>query len=132
MAIETRVSVKTDFVEIRCRGSFAVDDFLSTVADAFRIARKECRVAVLMDITELAGEPSTMERFEVGAGVAHIQLGLASDVALAVVGKEPMVDPHRLAETVALNRHAWGKVFDDYGAAVAWIDAEISKLPERD
>lgn len=130
MPIEIDHAVRPDFLEITCHGTFSVDKLLAAVTEAFRLAREECRAAVLLDLTDLDGQPSTMERFEVGAGVAHIQLELPSDVALAVVGKEPLIDPDRLGETVALNRYAWGKVFEDYDEAVAWIDKALPKQPD--
>ena len=45
-----------------------------------------------------------------------------SIVAIAVVGNEPLMDPKRLGELVALNRGGRGKGFTDYDEAINWLE----------
>ena len=110
---------------LRCSGAYDLESAKEMFNQAYRITAQQRFNAVLVDAREVAGStPSTMERFELGVFVAEHR---ASGICLALVGTEPILDPRRFGETVALNRGGWGKGFTDFDEAVVWLKASISK-----
>ena len=71
----------------------------------------------------MSGEPLTIERFLYGEFVAEAvkKLGVEAIPVFAYVLHEPVLDPMRFGETVALNRGMNLKVFDDYDSALEWL-----------
>lgn len=79
---------------------------------------------MLIDTTELRAEAplDTGERYWLGTSIAESQVGRSVRVAVVIVGKEPLLEPRRFAELVAINRGATGKSFTDHAEAVAWLE----------
>lgn len=122
MAIEYAVRVHSYYVELTCRGTYAFEPLLDVLRDALEAGIDHDRSAVLLDLRNVAGAPNKMERYELGTRFAKLQLSLDTLVTIAVVGHQPLVDPQRFAEMVALNRCAVGKVFEDHDEAVTWLE----------
>lgn len=122
MAIEYAVKVHPFYVELTCRGAYALEPLLDILRDALEAGIDHARSAVLLDLRDVSGAPNKMERYELGSRFAKLQLSLDTLVTIAVVGHQPLIDPHRFAEMVALNRCAVGKVFEDHSAAVDWLE----------
>lgn len=83
---------------------------------------------MVVDINDVrVGERTlkTIERYSQGEKVARIQLGHQKRILLAVVGNAPMIELERFAETVALNRTAYGKVFGYMKDALDWIGKQF-------
>ncbi len=126
MSIDFQADIQANYVQLSCQGTFSNEALLNVFETALDIAASKGLKAVLVDIRDLDGAPpTTMERFELGVAAAKIQSNNDIRICIAVVGKEPIIDPHRFAETVALNRGAAGKVFTDIENAVAWIEKEV-------
>jgi len=122
MSIEFQTDLKSRYAQLTCHGSYTKQELLNLFDQALNIAAESGLQAVLVDISDVEGEPNTAERFEVGAQFAELQLSKDTIVAIAVMGKEPMIDPERFGETVALNRCAVGKVFTDLDEAISWLE----------
>lgn len=71
-----------------------------------------------------------MERFKLGDAFSTIQRKYNPPICFAVVGDEPIIDPERFGETVAVNRGVLGKVFTDIDEAVAWVEERVEKKQE--
>ena len=128
MSLDVQIEVKGSYVHLHCRGTFSVAAGLEVYAKAFEVAARGGRDRVLIDATGIEGvPPTTMERYEMGARAAQFFMKQAQRIRIAVVGKEPFVDPNRFAETVAANRGANGRVFTDVLEAVAWLEKEPGK-----
>ena len=126
MSIEVSTEIKSNYLLAICRGLFDNNELFSHYNKIMDIAENNNLKAVLIDIQQIEGDlPSFIERFTHGVEVAKMQWKHDSIILIAIVGKEPFIDPERFGENVALNRGARGKVFTDTGEAVAWIDAEI-------
>ncbi len=81
---------------------------------------------ILLDFRDCTGQiPDSMDRFEIGEQIAAVQLGKPVHVAVAFVGKEPIVSPERFVELVAVNRSADIRIVTDYDDAVAWLDSSL-------
>jgi len=116
--------VHAAYVELECTGTYALESSLRVFEQAFEIAAKESRRAVLVDIRLLGGSPPTFgERYDQGAHVAKLQSAQAPRIRLAVLGREPMVHPERVGEIVAVSRGALARVFTDLDEAIAWVSA---------
>jgi len=122
MSIEYRAELKSQYAQFTCHGTYGKKELLELFDQAMEFAADNGLQAVLVDISDVEGGPDMAERFEVGVHFADIQLSKETIVALAVIGKKPMVDPERLSETVALDRCAVGKVFTDMDKAISWLE----------
>ena len=81
---------------------------------------------ILIDASRVVGSPTQDERYMLGLFIAAEQRILAAktppiDVQVAVVGRRPLIDPDRFAETVAVNRGAKVKVSEELDEALAWL-----------
>lgn len=86
---------------------------------------------LLIDANEVTGSPTQDERYMLGLFVAAEQRILAEKtpdvtVQVAVVGRRPLIDPERFAETVAVNRGAKVKVSEQLAEALAWLGVSAS------
>ena len=119
MAIEFEPYLAPGYVRADCTGEYSNSEFLRVIDETLDTAILEGRDGALVDFSAVTGAPDVLGRFETGEGVARIQLGKDKLVAIAVVGKQPLIDPDRLGETVAINRCAVGKAFEDPDEALA-------------
>ncbi len=122
MGIQFEVDVRPDYVCLSCTGVFCIEDFLHVFDKGFSIAADKKLSAILVDIRGLKGCMATMQRFNIGEAVPKIQRKYPPVIGIAIVGDEPMVDPERFGETVAVNRGAAGKVFTDIDEARTWLN----------
>ena len=123
MPIKLTMQVEPHHVVVMCSGEFEPDAFIDACRQALSFASENKITAILIDGRRLTGELfTTMERFKVGEAFAYLQRGLPFVTRVAVVGNEPLVDPNRFGETVAVNRGALGKVFTDIEEATMWLE----------
>jgi hypothetical protein len=115
-----RFTVVGEYTIARARG------ILDRVLDALGEHRAD---RALVDGRQLTGTPGTMERFEFGeysaAAIAAFTRRHADALAprIAYVLQGAMLDPGRLAETVAVNRGVDCRMFDEPDVALAWLRA---------
>ena len=81
---------------------------------------------ILFDASAVTGIPSQDERYSLGLFVATEQRLLAAKsppclLQVAIYGHQPLIDPNRFGETVALNRGAKVKVSERLDEALAWL-----------
>ncbi len=122
MSIQTVKKLDTYHAEVRCNGSYSKADFLAMLDESLDYAACHDRSAVLVDALAVTGGPDTEERVDLAASSADLQLQKDQIVAIAIVGKEPMLHPERVGEAVALHRCAILKVFESREAAVDWLE----------
>jgi hypothetical protein len=99
------------------RGNPVLEDAVELLRQTRDAAADGGKKAVLIDIREIEGTLSIMERYSMGSLVADILQGLR----VALVGKEPLIDRDRFGENVAINRGAEIRIFTDPDQAVAWL-----------
>lgn len=118
-----------DVLYTTASGAFTLDDAQSTFLDILDAVRENQSVKVLINGRRVTGEPTIIERFFYGEFVADRakRLGRSSGPLFAYVLHEPVLDPLRLAETVALNRGMNIKVCDDYDEALRWLGVTPSE-----
>jgi hypothetical protein len=122
MSIELTIQEEPHFLHVKCSGEFEPAVFVNACKEALSFASEKKIAAILIDGTRLTGERiTTMDRFKIGEEFAKLQHSLPFVARVAVVGNEPLVDPNRFGETVAVNRGASGKVFTDMEEATRWL-----------
>jgi hypothetical protein len=104
-------------------GEFRLADALSAFLQLLGAIKEGGSSKVLVDGRRVSGEPITIERFLYGEFVAEAvkKLETGEVPMFAYVLHEPVLDPMRLGETVAINRGMNVRVFDDYELAIAWL-----------
>lgn len=80
---------------------------------------------VLIDGRQVTGHPSAFERFVYGTFVACASLEVLqrhnARLKFAYIIPNPLLDPERFAESVAVNRGMAVKAFDDENEAREWL-----------
>jgi len=108
---------------------------LRTAQDAYdqivKAAVEQGRTRILIDASGVTGAPTQDERYMLGLFVAAEQRILAArnppiDVQLAVYGRQPLIDPNRFGETVAINRGGKVKVSEQLEEALAWLGVKAT------
>ena len=97
------------------------------------VARHQVK-KILFDGRRLTGDPETIERFYYGKFAADAVLqfkdrGVSPAIQFAYVLKEPVLDPHRFGETVAVNRGMLVKAFDNLEDALGWLGIAPANKP---
>lgn len=127
MTMRLTTSVEGGIVRAAAAGTFALDDAKEQFVRLLGAVAEHKAAAVLFDGRELMGEPQVIERFFYGEFVAaayarhRVIQGLST--RFAYVLKEPVLDPHRFGESVAVSQGMEVKAFDDVAVALAWLRA---------
>ena len=121
MVVNTRGDREILYVTLS--GKFMLAEALSDFLEVLEAIEEKQNTKVVIDGRQLSGEPLTIERFLYGEFVAEAvkRLRIGGAPMFAYVLHEPVLDPMRFGETVALNRGMNLKVFDDYDLAIGWL-----------
>ncbi|MDH3747493.1 MAG: hypothetical protein OER97_04750 [Gammaproteobacteria bacterium] len=122
MTITVLSQTKDHYVELTGSGKFSMSAAVDLLRHSLEFAIENDRAAALIDVTNVNGNPDQLERFELGIFIPEEQLRRDKEVALAIVGKQPLIDPNRFMEMVAVNRCAVLKVFEDMDEAIRWLE----------
>ena len=124
MTVDLKTLEKEGYLEITCYGYYHRNTMVDAIDRALDIGEEKGAKVIVMDINNIIVDgkpPDTTDRYYLGEKVAKIQINRQKRIFLAIVGKEPLIDPGRFGETVAINRGAYGKVFDGMEKALNWI-----------
>lgn len=129
MSIQVRGEANPQYLQIILEGDFEASEIPVTADRVLEICGAHKMEMVLVDVMELKGNPSFMERFTLATVFAtkYIKARMTQEVSsclFAVVGKHPLVDPQRFEETVAKNRGTPVKTFTDMREALMWLGVE--------
>jgi hypothetical protein len=122
MSVSFEIKVHAGYIELECTGSYTHEAALQLYSQAFEIAVREKRVAVLVDVRQVTGGPPTlMDFYEQGVHVAGLGSGPGPRIRFAHLADERMTHPQRFGEVVARSHGALIRVFLDRDEAIAWI-----------
>ena len=122
MNVDYLLIIEPAFVRLRYASEYSKEAMLTIIEDGLEAAAVNGKGGVLFDVSAMSGEPpGILERFFIGVMGAKAQRRRKPLVKMAVYGKEPMVDPQRFGETVALNRYALVKVCTRVDEAIRWL-----------
>ncbi len=124
MMLEIRA--EAGFLRATATGEFSMEDAKRTFLEMLDAVAHHRAEKILMDGRKLKGEPKTIERFLYGSFAAHavathLKPGAPRAPQFAYLLQEPVLDPKRFGETVAVNRGMWVKSFDNLGDALEWL-----------
>lgn len=129
MGMVLRINAEPGWLRAVATGEFSLEEAERTFLDLLEAVALHKAEKVLFDGRELTGEPATIHRFLYGAFVAEAVMKCISircvprTLQFAYVLKEPVLDPRRFGETVAVNRGMWVKAFDNLDDALGWLSA---------
>jgi hypothetical protein len=135
MSMTLQIRPEPDLLRIDATGEFSLDEAKLNFLETMEAVALHKPKAVLFDGRTVTGNPQTMERFYCGEFAAHtvLQYQIRTRSAaprFAYVFKEPVLDPQRFAETVALNRGMLIKVCDNLEEALNWLSPALARKPD--
>ena len=125
------------FLNVAAVGEFSLQEAERTFLEMLEAVARYKVEKVLFDGRRLTGAPDTMERFYYGEFAADSVFkfrdrGISTATKFAYVLKEPVLDPRRFGETVAVNRGMYVKTFDNLEDAVGWLGIAPPNKPDTD
>lgn len=123
MNIKSEIIIMPAYVRLRCTGTCSsVLDLKQVFQSAIDAARESQREKILIDADNVKGQLSTLDRYEGASFLSDLTIQSPIKImAIAIAGKEPLIDPTRFGETVARNRGVNGRVFLDLDEAIKWL-----------
>ena len=121
-----RLEVEDDIFNAVCIGAFELDlareQFIELLDEAIRNGASK----VLIDGRQMTGTPTEFERFLYGSFAAWATVDVMTQhkvwLKFAYVIHDPLRDPERFGETVAVNGGMDVKTFEDINEAVEWLN----------
>jgi hypothetical protein len=115
-------------------GEFSLQEAKRTFLEMLEAVARHQVKKVLFDGRRLTGDPETLERFYYGKFAADAVLqfkdrGVSPATQFAYVLQEPVLDPQRFGETVAVNRGMLVKAFDNLEDALGWLGIAPANKP---
>ena len=117
-------------------GEFSLEEAKRAFLEMLDAVTRHNTEKILLDGRELQGEPDTIHRFLYGEFAAHAirryitERRVPHALQFAYVLQEPVLDPQRLGETVAVNRGMWVKAFDNLEDALGWLRVAPANKPD--
>lgn len=133
MNMSLEIDPNASFLRVRAVGTFSLEEAKQTFLEVLEAVARHHVSKVLFDGRGLVGEPATMERFYYGEFAARAVVTSAVPFTqFGYVLEEPMLDPGRFGENVAVNRGMFVKVFDNQEDALEWLGVPSLHEPDTD
>lgn len=126
MSLTVDFEIHKHYLRAIVSGDYSLRAAQDIYDQAIKIAVAGGQTRILIDASRVTGTPTQDERYMLGLFVAAEQRILASrtppaEVQVAVYGRQPLIDPERFGETVAVNRGANVKVSERLDEALSWL-----------
>jgi hypothetical protein len=127
MGIQQQIQFGSGLLKVDARGEFSLEEAKRTFVEILEAVARYQAHKVLFDGRHLKGEPAHIERFYYGYFAATETMSLiAKDripatTRFAYIMHEPLRDPWRYGETVAVNRGMNVKTFETPEEALVWL-----------
>lgn len=126
MGMLLAIHFESGFLNVDAMGKFSLKDAKRNFVEVLEAVARHKTKKVFFDGRKLVGKPGTVERFYYGEFAAHTirdfaQRGVSPSTQFAFVLKEPVLDPGRFGETVAVNRGMLVRAFDRPEDALRWL-----------
>jgi hypothetical protein len=124
MNVRHSVRAERDHTRVDVAGEFEATEAREVLRTALALALQNGHSKLLVDARQVTGNPRTMERFDLGENLARYYHETRGDrlVRIALVGKEPLVDPQKFGVLVAANRGVPVMVTTDIEEALRWLE----------
>ena len=132
MGLSIRLRPEPGVLRVLATGEFFLVEAQQHFLEVMDAVDQSKATRVLVDGRHVTGNPETIERFLYGEFAASaVARYLTEDAArgapqFAYVLHEPVLDPLRFGETVAVNRGMWLKVFDSLEDAQSWLGLNVT------
>jgi hypothetical protein len=115
-----------DLLMVCAMGEFSLEEAKRIFLEMMEAIALHSTKRVLLDGRTITGNPRTIERFFYGEFAAqtvaqHQTRTPSAATRFAYLLKEPVLDPQKFGETVAVNRGMPVKVFDSMEEAIHWL-----------
>jgi hypothetical protein len=125
MSISLRFEPREEFLHCEASGAYNFEDACVMLREVLAESAQHGATKVLVDCLEMGGNPTMVERYALAEFLAremvdHI-IELKRFPRLALLGKEPLVDPNRFGELVARSRGVQMKTVEQIEDAVKWL-----------
>ena len=126
MSMLLEIRPESGLLHVDAKGKFSLKEAKRTFLEILEAVALHKTKRVLLDGRKLIGKPETLERFYYGAFAAQAvwdfeKKGVSPATRFAYVLIEPVLDPARFGETVAVNRGMVVKAFDNPAEALQWL-----------
>ena len=127
--MQVQIQPESDLLNAVLTGTFSLGEAKRTFIEIVKAIVFHKSKKVLIDGRTLLANPETIERFYYGLFVAETVMryedqGVAAGTPFAYVLTEPVLDPRRFGETVAVNRFMNTKAFDNPEDALKWLSQQ--------
>lgn len=124
MNIDINISIEPNHVYLRCAGPYSLTGAKRVFQTAVEVASESDRSRVLIDAFGITGHIPTLDRFQIAVFLTECTAtqSLVRLSRIAVVGDEPLIDPDRFGETVAVNRGINAKAMKSLDEGVEWLN----------
>jgi hypothetical protein len=136
MRMTLRTSAEAKVLFVASTGEFSLEEAKRIFLEVLDAAARHQSAKVLLDGRGIVGELSNIQRFFYGEFVAQAigrfreHSGFRAAPQFAYVLAEPVLDPLRFGETVAVNRGVYVKTFDNLDNALGWLGLEPTNKPD--
>jgi hypothetical protein len=126
LEITLRVDLEHHLLHVTYIGEFSLAAAEESFQQLLEALVKDKLRKVLVDGRQIVGDPEPLERFYYGKYVADSVSQMINRLRIdvprfAYVLREPVLDPNRFGETVAVNRGMRVRTFDDLQQAEWWL-----------
>jgi hypothetical protein len=127
MAMILNLFPSPGLLQVVTTGDFSLEEAERTFLEVLDAVAQHKTEKILIDGRGIRGKPETIHRFLYGEFAARavmrytIERRIPSAPQFAYVLPEPILDPQRFGETVAVNRGMWVKTFDKVDDALEWL-----------
>ena len=132
MSLNVQVQAEPGLLRVLATGKFSLVEAKEKFIEMLDAVERNDAKKVLVDGRRVKGNPKTIERFLYGEFAARAVARFMIEGAVrhvpqfAYVLHEPVLDPNRFGETVAVNRGMWVKVFDNLEDALKWLGLDVT------
>jgi hypothetical protein len=136
MSMKLEICPESGFLRVGATGEFSLKEARRTFLEMLEAVALHKVGKVLFDGRGLTGEPEMMERFYYGSFVARaigesMRRGkLSGPTQFGYVLEEPIFDPRKFGESVAVNRGMLVKIFDNLPDALGWLGIPSADKPD--
>jgi hypothetical protein len=136
MSMLLEICPESGLLKVGARGKFSLQEAKRTYLEMLEAVAVHKTKKVLFDGRKLTGKPETIERFYYGEFAAQTvanfaERGVSRATQFAYVLREPVLDPKRFGETVAVNRGMFVKAFDSLEDALGWLGIAPANKPDE-
>ena len=127
MSIRQELHFESGLLKVEASGEFSLEEAKRAFLEMLEAVARYRADKILFDGRNLKGEPAHIERFFYGYFAATETLNLVAKCRIpraplfAYVMHEPLRDPRRYGETVAVNRGMNVKTFETLEEASKWL-----------